>query len=212
MNVEKILIKFSGDHFKNIKEIAKTILELQLSKSIAVMCGGGNIIRGGTIDGKRGSNDRIGMLSTLINGLQLCDYLDGAGCVFGSISTDMSKPYNIVEIKQAMEKGKIPILCCGLGCGFVSTDTGLVVRGLELECNFVVKVSKIPNIFSADPMIDPSAVPFSNLAYDEAIKLNAMDKSAICIAKSNKMPIIFTDLANVVKVVMGDRANCTFIN
>ncbi len=213
------LVKISGSYFsEHIDSLMKFIQNNQKNKLI-LMVGGGNIVRGRDSDNsKRLLKDRMGILSTLINAIDLSDKisnLDIKTYITSPIcNEDIINPYNPLKIKSMMKKNDIQIIICGgLGwCGNVSTDTAMVIRGLELSCSWVCKASVVGGVFDSDPNSNINAKLITNLYYEEAIKYDAYDKSAIFIAKENKLPMLMSNLDNLTYIIRTNKAeNCTLI-
>ncbi|QEK38200.1 hypothetical protein FZC35_02375 [Candidatus Cytomitobacter indipagum] len=202
------LIKISGAYFQDKEEELMNFLNKNRDKKLVFMVGGGNITRGRYVESKdRLLKDRMGILSTLINGVSLGEkmlslslnpYICAPIC-----NEDVINPYNPMKIKELMQKNTHKIIVCGgLGwSGNISTDTAMVVRGLELSCSWVCKISEIGGVFEEDPNINPEAKLLNYLDYDQALKYDAYDKSAALIAKENNLPLVFAKLDNLSKMI-----------
>ncbi|MCY1548301.1 Uridylate kinase [compost metagenome] len=96
------------------------------------------------------------------------------------------------EAKQALEDGYVVVLGGGTGNPFFTTDTASTLRAIELECDVVLKGTKVDGVYSADPMQHPDATRYDFVSYDEVIgkNLRVMDTAAFALARDNSMPII----------------------
>ena len=175
------------------------------------MCGGGNLLRGRDASPElRATSDRIGMMSTIMNAISLQNNIRIArenicSRIFSTIELDVVSKYNIVEIRDCA-KNMFVILAGGLGCGFVSTDTALVVRGLELGCSEVIKVTKVGGVYDNDPKTNPSAKLLHKLTYSEALTKNAFDKCAIQLAMENTLPFCVMGINELAQHFRGEVA------
>ncbi|QEK38647.1 amino acid kinase family protein [Candidatus Cytomitobacter primus] len=202
------LIKISGSYFKEHIHELLSFIKSNHNQNIIFMVGGGNIMRGRSVKSdKRLFKDRIGIMSTLINGIDLADKISDLG--FDSYiaspicNEDIINKYNPIKIRQLMQNSHNKIIICGgLGwCGNVSTDTAMVIRGLELSCNWVCKASTVGGVFDKDPSSNVGAKLLHSLDYEQAIKYDAYDKSAILIAQENNLPLIVANLTNLSKML-----------
>lgn len=205
--MKKVLAKISGEYFDNIHDYVPIIKDLMSHYRLIFMCGGGNWIRGRDSDPKyRAHNDRIGMMSTIANAIKLAHALndhDIRSTVFSTIQLDLTEPYNLNKIADNLDAGDLPILAGGLGCGYISTDTAMVVRGLELGCEMVLKLTKVGGVYDKDPKHALDAKIIHKMSYEEALTKNAFDKSAICIAMEHKLPFAVVDFANLANFLGG---------
>ena len=188
-----------------------------LGVQLGVVVGGGNIIRGviaRTIGLSRVTADQMGMLSTVINGLALLETLEREGLkghLFSCLDVGViAEPYHPRRAVEALERGKIAIFAGGTGSPFVSTDTAAVFRACDVEAQVVLKATKVGGIYSADPLVDPSAKRFDRISYDEAMKLglNIMDWPAIGLARANRIPVMvfsFWETDALTKILTGEK-------
>lgn len=194
--------KVSGFGLMADAMLLKLVLDIksaqQAGNQIAIVIGGGNICRGS--QGKvpacyRTETDKIGMLATIINGLILNVALNTVGVQSVVLST-RSMPaicelYTPGNASQYLDAGKIVICAGGSGQPFFTTDTAAVVRAGELECNALLKATKVPGIFSSDPETTPDAQFLPFLTYADCLNRNikVMDFTAVSIAKDQQLAI-----------------------
>ncbi|MDD5212920.1 MAG: UMP kinase [Candidatus Gracilibacteria bacterium] len=205
----RVLLKISGEALEGtrdhgidpvfIKELAVQIKEIKDSGfEIGIVLGGGNIFRG--ISGAANGMDRVaadymGMLATVMNGVAMQDALESVG-----VETRLMSAIDIPEIGEKyikrrgtrhMEKGRIVICVAGTGNPYFTTDSAGVLRALELECDLMIKATKVDGVFNKDPKKYTDAVLIKEATYDEVIKndIKVMDQTAIALAKDGKLAL-----------------------
>jgi uridylate kinase len=187
------------------KQIAQKIKAIYTKHvQIAIVIGGGNIFRGvaGAKKGMgRATADYIGMLATVMNGLALQDALEAAGIPSRLQSAlDMqavAEPFIRRKAIRHMEKGRVLILSAGTGLPYVTTDTGAALHALELNCDVLMKATKVDGIYDKDPMKYKDAKRYKTLRYQDAIEQDAiqvMDTAALAMAKENNLPVMVFEL------------------
>ena len=223
----RILLKLSGEslaveqgtgiNFERTIEYAHQIKEIaDAGVQVAIVIGGGNIFRGlkGAAQGfERVRGDQMGMLATVINSLALCSALESIGQptqVLTAISmVPIGELYSKWRAIDALNQGKVVILSCGTGSPYFTTDTGSSLRGIELECDVMLKGTRVDGIYTADPEKDPTATKFDHISYDEIYERNlkVMDMTATIMCKENGLPIHVFNMdvvGNLHKVIAGD--------
>lgn len=172
---------------------------------LAVVVGGGNIWRGatGAMAGmNRANSDLMGMLGTVINALALQDAIENHGRatrVMSAINMDqVAEPYIRRRAVRHLEKGRVVIFAAGMGNPYFTTDTPAAQRAAEIEAEIVLKGthSGVDGVYSEDPHINPAAVKFDEISFDEVIarNLRVMDMTAITFCKDNNLPLRVFDL------------------
>lgn len=211
--VNRILLKVSGESFcpadgrgismDSVNHLADQICSAaKLGVQIAVVMGGGNILRGGQLKATNGAQTLqeatahyMGMLATVINGSALHDALVAKGQsarLMTAIKMDeVAEPYIRRRAIRHLEKGRVVILASGMGTPFVTTDTASAQRALELECDFLFKATKVDGVYSADPNKDPNATFYPDLTFEQAMiqQLRVMDAEAFAKCREHNMPI-----------------------
>jgi uridylate kinase len=185
---------------------------------VAVVVGGGNFIRGATMAriGKihQATADYMGMLATIINGLALKETLLAEGVdsrVMSAIEVKaVAEPFIRGRALRHMEKGRVLILVAGTGNPFCTTDTCAALRAAELDCQVILKATKVDGVYSADPAKDPTATRYDTLTYMEALtkNLRVMDMTAFAMCQERRIPIIVFDFrtpGNIRRVIEGQR-------
>jgi uridylate kinase len=165
---------------------------------VALVIGGGNIFRGvraASAGTDRATGDYMGMLATVINALALQDALERHGLptrVMSAIEIrQIAEPYIRRRAMRHLEKGRIVIFAAGTGNPFFSTDTAASLRAAEIGAEVILKATKVDGVYSADPKLDASATRFSELSYNEFLRLGlkVMDATAVTLCMENSLPI-----------------------
>lgn len=230
----RVVLKLSGECFapagergiamKEVVEIANEIKQAQsLGCQIAVVIGGGNILRGAQFTSKSSSIQEatahyMGMLATVINGLAMQDALESIDCqtrLMSAIRMDgVCEQYIRRRAQRHLEKGRIIILAAGTGGPFVTTDTAASLRALELEADALLKATRVDGVYSEDPEKNPHAVMYQELSYSTVINkdLRFMDKTAIAQCMEHGMPILvfnYKRAGNIQRAIQGKRIGTT---
>ena len=212
----RVLLKLSGEALmgdqsygldpKIIGRIAQEVKSVsQLGVQIAIVIGGGNIFRGlkGAAQGmERATADYMGMLATVINSLAVQSALERHGVVTRVLSAigmqAVCEPYIRRRAIRHMEKGRVVIFAAGTGNPFFTTDTAAALRASEMECNALLKATKVDGVYSADPHKDRGATRYDRLSYLDVLSrdLQVMDAAAISLARENGIPILVFSIQN----------------
>lgn len=173
-----------------------------MGKEVAVVVGGGNLIRGAHLASHgmgRSTADNMGMLATLINALALQDALERLKVptrVLSAVSTHQcAEPYIRRRAVRHLEKQRVVILAGGTGNPYCTTDTCAALRALELDADLVLKATKVDGVYSDDPVTNPDAVRYKYLTYRDVInqELKVMDATAITMAMEHGLPLLVFD-------------------
>ncbi len=165
---------------------------------IALVIGGGNIFRGvglASTGMNRVSADHMGMLATVMNSLAMQGVLEANGMptrVMSSLSINqVCEDYVRRKAVRHLEKGRIVILTAGTGNPFFTTDSAASLRGMEVDCDVVIKATNVDGVYDSDPRTHADAKMYSQLTYDQVLhdKLNVMDATAIVLCRDQQMPI-----------------------
>ena len=164
---------------------------------LGVVVGGGNIARGSALPHiPKTAGHAIGMLSTLINGVALREALSQAGVPNLLLSAlpcaGVAEGVDPWRAREALAEGRVVLFAAGTGNPFVTTDTAAVIRALALEAEVVLKGSKVPGVYSADPSEEPQAELISQLSHGEYLSrgLKVLDPAAVQIAAEHGLPIV----------------------
>jgi uridylate kinase len=207
---KRILLKLSGEALQwkqwygidpeFLAYIAEKIVYLvQVRKlEIAIVIGGGNIFRGIQLEEwgfDRVIWDQMGMMATIINWLAIGEAIEAAGVdvrVMSAVPTHrVAEDFIARRALRHIEKGRVVICVGGTGNPYATTDSAAVLRALELQCDCVVKATKVDGIYDKDPKKHIDAVHYEILSLEEALhkNLRIMDQTAIALAHDEDMPI-----------------------
>ena len=188
---------------------------------VGIVIGGGNFWRGvkdGAGKVERVSADRMGMLATCMNCLAVCDVLRQLGAkarVMTAVDImGVGERYDTRRTVEYMEAGEIVLFAGGTGAPFFSTDTAAALRAAEIRADAILLAKNIDGVYSADPKLDPTAVKFDRIRYDEVLarRLAVMDSTATSLAMDNAIPVIVFALAepeNILRVLAGEAVGTT---
>ena len=226
MIYKRILLKLSGEALLGerqygidpirINQYAKDIKSVtENGVQVAIVIGGGNIFRGVSAASNgmdRVQADYMGMLATVINGLALQSALEEI-----STPTRLQTAIKIEAVAEAyikrkavrhLEKGRIVIFGAGTGNPFFTTDSAASLRAVEIDCDVILKGTRVDGVYDADPEKHPNANKYDTLSFDEAYekKLKIMDMTAFTLCKENQIPVVVFDMnnsGNLKKVILG---------
>lgn len=175
----------------------------ELGVALGIVIGGGNIVRGALASRQgmdRVTADYMGMLATVINALALQDLLERKHVTTRVLTAfrmeKLAEPYIRRRAIRHLEKGRVVIFAGGTGNPYFSTDTAAALRAIEMEADVIIKATKVAGIFTADPLVDPSARFIPRISFQEVIarELGVMDAPAVSLCKENRLPIIVLNL------------------
>ncbi len=223
----RVLLKISGEALAGAK---KTGLDFDIIRSVCtavkqcvdmgvevgIVVGGGNFWRGVKDGGgrmERSRADHMGMMATVMNALAVSDVFEQMGVpvrVQTAITmSQIAEPYIQLKADKHLKKGRVVIFGCGTGCPYFSTDTAAVLRAAEIKADAILLAKNIDGVYSADPRVDPAAVKYDHISYDDVLAqhLAVMDSTATSLSMDNHIPVIVFALAdpeNIVRVVCGE--------
>ena len=225
---KRVLLKLSGEalagekrfglDFEVIKDVCKVIKKcVDAGVEVGVVVGGGNFWRGVKDGGgkmERTRADHMGMMATVMNSLAVADVLEGLD-VPVRVQTALeikavAEPYIRLKADKHLKNGRVVIFGCGTGSPYFSTDTAAVLRAAEIGADAILLAKNIDGVYSADPKVDPNAVKYDNISYDDVLAqhLAVMDSTATSLSMDNHIPVILFALKNpenIYKVVMGEK-------
>ncbi len=210
----RILLKLSGEalagekgfgfDFDAITRFSHQIRTIHgMGAQVAVVIGGGNIVRGSQISRMgmdRVSADYMGMLGTVINALALQDVLERDGLdtrVMTAIRMEeLAEPYIRRRAMRHLEKGRCVVFAGGTGNPYFSTDTAAVLRAIQMKADVIIKATSVDGVYSADPKKDPQATRYDRISYRDVMleELGVMDQTAITLCKENSLPLIVLNI------------------
>lgn len=227
LRFSRVLLKLSGEALagrekfgidpESVSAFSTEIAEVvRMGLQVALVIGGGNIFRGMAASAKgmdRAQGDYMGMLATVMNALAVQDGLEKAGVqtrVMSAITMrEVSEPYIRRRAMRHLEKGRVVICAAGTGNPYFTTDTAAALRAAELDCEAIMKATKVDGVYDKDPEKHADAIMFKELSYIDVLskRLQVMDSTAISLAMDNDMPICVFNLftsGNIKKVVTGE--------
>ena len=209
---KRILLKIGGEAFAGpggmgisatlAEEVARKVQTVrQAGVQVAMVVGAGNFWRGKDAQGMdRTSADHIGMLATVMNALALRDAFERTG-IPARVQTaieirSVAEPYIRLRAIRHLEKDRVVILGAGTGNPFFTTDTAGALRAMEINCDVMIKATKVDGVYDADPRKNAGAQRYERMTYLEALnkQVGVMDSTAITLCMENNMPIMVLDL------------------
>ncbi|MBI4444898.1 MAG: UMP kinase [Acidobacteria bacterium] len=224
----RVLVKLSGEALMGsqgfgidpsvTQGIAWQVQELhQLGVEIAIVVGGGNIIRGVAVSEAgfdRATGDYMGMLATVINALALQNALEKIGVFTRVLSAihmaEVAEPFIRRRAIRHLEKKRVVIFAAGTGNPYFSTDTAAALRAMEIRAEVILKATRVEGVYDSDPNINREAKLLRRLTYLEVLEkgLKVMDTTAISLCMDNDLPIIVLNLlqkGNIKRAVVGEK-------
>jgi uridylate kinase len=224
---KRVLLKLSGEALMGEQtygidpavatQIARDVAEiLGMGVETAIVIGGGNIFRGVAASARgmdRATADYMGMLATIINALALQDALEQQGVVTRVVTAiemrAIAEPFIRRRSIRHLEKGRVVVFGGGTGNPYFSTDTAAALRAMEIKADVILKATKVDGIYTADPMLEPSATRFDHISYLQVLEqgLKVMDATAISLCMDNRLPIVVFNLrtpGNIRRAIAGE--------
>ena len=236
---KRILLKVSGEalgektahgdgfglDFQKMNEVAASVKAcVDMGVQVGLVIGGGNFWRGvknGSGKMQRSHADAMGMLATVMNAIAVADVLEQHGLdarVLTAVEIHKFAEYFTRDTaNRYLNEGKVVLFAAGTGNPYFSTDTGAVLRGVEIEADAILMAKNVDAIYSADPKKDPNAIRYTHLTYGEALakNLKATDITAMALAMDNDMTMVCFGLEeenSILRVVRGEEIGTTVKN
>jgi uridylate kinase len=224
---QRVLLKLSGEALMGdrpfgidpdvVARIADEVREVHLlGVEMAIVVGGGNIIRGMAAAAQgidRVAGDHMGLLATVINGLALLDALEKRHVTTRLMSAidvrQMAEPFIRRHALRHLEKGRVVLFAGGTGNPFFTTDSAAALRANEIKAEVLLKATRVDGVYDANPERDPAAKFLRTVSYRQALEsgLQVMDAAAIALCMDNGIPIKVFNMrvsGNILRVVMGE--------
>ena len=225
---KRILLKLSGEQLQGEQSggfdterarwIAAEVAKARANDTeVVIMVGGGNYARGAQLANEsiqRVTADNIGMLATLMNALALADVFNSEGVATRALSNikadQLVDQFTHRRAISHLRKGRVVIVAGGIGRPFLTTDTAALSLALELECDVVIKTTKVDGVYDKDPNKHDDAVKLDTISHHEALSdanIAVMDKAALGLAMEQNKPVIICDLlteGNIAKAAAGE--------
>lgn len=206
-NIKRVILKLSGEALakkeggyndeliENIANQVKTIVDK--GTDVGVVIGGGNYWRGRSNDNiDRTKADQIGMLATIMNCIYVSEIFRSQGLKTNILTPfecgSMTKLFSKDRANKYFEKGMVVFFAGGTGHPYFSTDTGIVLRAIELDADAILLAKAIDGIYYSDPKINPEAKKYDTISINEVVekKLGVIDMTASVMCMENKMPLM----------------------
>ncbi len=230
---DRVLLKLGGESLaaenggfgidqEALNSIAVEVAEAKgMGVEIAIVIGGGNILRGATASSlgmERVTADYMGMLATVINSLALQNALESNGVPTRVLTAleirQVAEPYVRRRAIRHLEKGRVVIFAAGTGNPYFTTDTAASLRAIEIEAQVIFKATKVDGVYSADPMKDATATKYTNLTYIDLLNkgLKVMDSTSVSLCMDNKLPMVIFNVGqkdSIKRVLLGEKIGTT---
>lgn len=206
-NIKRVILKLSGEALakkeggyndeliENIANQVKTIVNK--GTDVGVVIGGGNYWRGRSNDNiDRTKADQIGMLATIMNCIYVSEIFRSQGLKTNILTPfecgSMTKLFSKDRANKYFEEGMVVFFAGGTGHPYFSTDTGIVLRAIELDADAILLAKAIDGIYDSDPKINPEAKKYDTISINEVVekKLGVIDMTASVMCMENKMPLM----------------------
>ena len=230
---DRVLLKLGGESLAAenggfgidqaaLNSIASEVAEAKaMGVQIAIVIGGGNILRGATASSlgmERVTADYMGMLATVINSLALQNALESNGVPTRVLTAleirQVAEPYVRRRAIRHLEKGRVVIFAAGTGNPYFTTDTAASLRAIEIEAQVIFKATKVDGVYTADPMKDSTATKFTELTYIDLLNkgLKVMDSTSVSLCMDNKLPMVIFNVEqkdSIKRVLLGEKIGTT---
>jgi uridylate kinase len=232
---KRVILKVSGEQLgsdeynfdmEEATKICDTIEALEENGyEVAVVMGGGNIVRGQKLFKNGFTNqviaDQMGMLATVQNGLFLNECLKQRGKVearlFSNIPVEtVAERFSYKRAMKYLEDKRVVLIAGGVGKPGFTTDTGVVAQAFELHCSTVIKTTKVDGIYNDNPETNPNATRYERLSFAEALandKIQVMDRAAVAFAadKGLRIAVCQPNPTHVIALLADDTQNGTLV-
>ena len=205
--MKRILLKLSGEALAGEKKtgfdeetvvgVAKQVKQLvDDGIQVGIVIGGGNFWRGRSSENiDRTKADQIGMLATIMNCIYVSEIFRSVGMMTNILTPfecgSFTKLFSKDRANKYFEKGQVVFFAGGTGHPYFSTDTGVVLRAVEVEADGILLAKAIDGVYDSDPKVNPNAVKYDEISIDDVVakNLQVVDMTASILARDNKMPM-----------------------
>ncbi len=227
----RVFLKLSGEALANkekggyelpvVQDVARQVKEaVDQGVQVGIVIGGGNYWRGRTgteIDAVK--SDQIGMLATVMNCIYVSEVFRSCGLkteVFTAFTIDaVGRLFSKDDVEKAFSEGKVVFFGGGTGHPFFSTDTGIVLRAVEMEADVILLAKSIDGVYDSDPRINPDAKKYDTISIHEVVekKLDVIDHTASIMCEDRHMALAVFDLRvkNSIADALNGKINGTIV-
>ena len=193
----RVMLKLSGEALAGekktgfdeevVKDVARQVkLSVDQGVQVAIVIGGGNFWRGRSSNAiDRPKADQIGMLATVMNCIYVSEIFTPCAC------STFTKLFSKDAANEALAQGKVVFFAGGTGHPYFSTDTGVVLRAIEMEADVILLAKAIDGVYDSDPAMNPDAVKYDTVTIKEVVdkRLAVIDMTASIMCMENHMPL-----------------------
>ncbi len=205
--MKRIMLKLSGEALAGdkhtgydeptVREVALQVKQLvDAGYEVGIVTGGGNFWRGRTSENiDRTKSDQIGMLATVMNCIYVSEIFRSVGMKTAILTPfevgSFTKLFSKDRANKYFSRGMVVFFAGGTGHPYFSTDTGVVLRAVEIEAEVILLAKSIDGVYDSDPKANPNAKKYDEISIDDVIKQNlqVVDMTASILARDNKMPM-----------------------
>ena len=223
--MKRVLLKLSGEALAGEKktgfdEPTVRAVAMQVKQlvddgiQVGIVIGGGNFWRGRTSENiDRTKADQIGMLATIMNCIYVSEIFRSVGMMTNILTPfecgSFTKLFSKDRANKYFAKNMVVFFAGGTGHPYFSTDTGVVLRAIEVEADAILLAKAVDGVYDSDPKTNPAAVKYDEISIDEVIakNLQVVDMPASILARDNKMPMLVFGLNeenSIVNVIKGE--------
>ncbi len=205
--MKRILLKLSGEALagekkfgfdeETVRRVALQVKELvEDGIQVGIVIGGGNFWRGRSSENiDRTKADQIGMLATVMNCIYVSEIFRSVGMMTNVLTPfecgSFTKLFSKDRANKYFAKNMVVFFAGGTGHPYFSTDTGVVLRAVEVDAEVILLAKSIDGVYDSDPRVNPAAKKYSQVSIDEVIakNLQVVDMTASILARDNRMPM-----------------------
>lgn len=205
--MKRVLLKLSGEALagekktgfdeETVRKVALQVKQIvELGTEVGIVIGGGNFWRGRSSENiDRTKADQIGMLATVMNCIYVSEIFRSVGMMTNILTPfecgSFTKLFSKDRANKYFAKGMVVFFAGGTGHPYFSTDTGVLLRAIEVDADAILLAKAIDGVYTADPKVDPNAKRYDEISISEVIdkKLQVVDLTASILAMENKMPM-----------------------
>ena len=227
MKMDRILLKLSGEALAGekhtgfdeavVRDVAKQVKAIcDKHIQVSIVIGGGNFWRGRTSDNMdRVKADQIGMLATVMNCIYAADAMRAEGLKTHIMTPfacgSMTELFNKDKAIEYLENGEVVFFAGGTGHPYFSTDTGVVLRAIEMEADEILLAKAIDGVYDSDPKVNPDAKKFDTITIEDVVekRLQVIDLAASILCLENRMPMAVFGLEGEDSIYQAMKGNIT---